>query len=121
MIRAVPYYGEAKSREVIRKHELYHDHTKPGTTGLKFNVLVTTYETVTNPKEFGLVFNSVPRWETLVVDEGQRRGYCNTICPPRLIFYIVKSDSSLIFKKLKDLNTKHRIILTGVRCISLLV
>ena len=30
----------------------------------------------------------------------------------------VKSDESLIFKKLKDLNTIHRVIMTGVRPMS---
>ena len=32
-------------------------------------------ETVINPREFGPVFRSTPRWEILVVDEGQRRKF----------------------------------------------
>lgn len=72
-LRVVPYYGEAKSREIIRKYELSHNTSDKTTTGAKYHVLITTYETLTNPKEFGMVFNSTPRWETLVVDEGQRR------------------------------------------------
>ncbi|EIW64252.1 uncharacterized protein TRAVEDRAFT_158327 [Trametes versicolor FP-101664 SS1] len=96
-LRVVPFYGEAKSRDIIKKYELFHNNPASGTTGAKYHVLVTTYETVTNAKEFTPVFKSVPRWEALVVDEGQR----------------LKSDASLIFKRLKELNSFHRIIMTG--------
>ncbi|RPD57040.1 hypothetical protein L227DRAFT_552450 [Lentinus tigrinus ALCF2SS1-6] len=96
-LRVVPFYGEAKAREVIKKFELYHSRPALGTTGAKYHVLVTTYETVTNQKEFGPIFKSTPRWEMLIVDEGQR----------------LKSDESLIFKRLKELNSFHRIIMTG--------
>lgn len=68
-VRAVQYCGVAESRAVIREYELYHK----GSTDLKFHVLVATYETITNPKEFTSVFGRVKRWEALVVDEGQRR------------------------------------------------
>jgi chromodomain-helicase-DNA-binding protein 4 len=71
-IRVVPYYGEAKSREVIKRYELMHPIKIQGTTGAKFHVLVTTYDTVTS-KDFNTVIRNVPRWEVLVVDEGQRR------------------------------------------------
>ena len=74
-LRVVPFYGEVKAREVIKRFELFHDRPAKGTTGAKFHVLVTTYETVTNTKEFGPVFKRSPRWETLVVDEGQRRKF----------------------------------------------
>ncbi|KAI8990487.1 SNF2 family N-terminal domain-containing protein [Trametes punicea] len=96
-LRVVPFYGEAKAREVIKRYELFHSFPADGTTGAKYHVLVTTYETVTNPKEFTHVFKSTPRWEVLVVDEGQR----------------LKSDASLIFKRLKELNSFHRVIMTG--------
>ncbi|KAI0361386.1 hypothetical protein OH77DRAFT_1417635 [Trametes cingulata] len=96
-LRVVPFYGEAKAREVIKRYELFHARPASGTTGAKYHVLVTTYETVTNVKEFTPVFKSMPRWEVLVVDEGQR----------------LKSDASLIFKRLKELNSFHRIIMTG--------
>lgn len=71
-IRVVPFYGEAKSREVIRRYELTHPTKIQGTTGAKFHVLVTTYDTITS-KDFNTVIKSVPRWEVLIVDEGQRR------------------------------------------------
>ena len=71
----VPYYGEAKSREIVRRYELSHDVSETGYTNLKYHVLVTTYETITNSRDFGPVFKQAPRWEALVVDEGQRRTY----------------------------------------------
>ncbi|KAJ7654999.1 SNF2 family DNA-dependent ATPase [Mycena polygramma] len=95
-LRVVPFYGEAKSRDVIKQYELSHSKKRSGYTSAKFHVLVTTYETLTG-KDFTSVFKNQPRWEILVIDEGQR----------------LKSDSSLLFKKLNELNTLHRIIMTG--------
>jgi chromodomain-helicase-DNA-binding protein 4 len=114
-LRVVPYYGEKKSREVIREYELSHNRVEKSTTGAKFHVLVTTYDTLVSPKDLTTVFKQTPRWEVclilwcqlvfrfttfkvLVVDEGQR----------------LKNDNSLLFKKLNELNTVHRIIMTGV-------
>lgn len=74
-LRVVPFYGEAKSRDVIREYELSHVHTAKGKTGLKYHVLVTTYDTITSAKDSAGVFKGVPRWECLVVDEGQRRAF----------------------------------------------
>jgi SNF2 family DNA or RNA helicase len=68
----VPFHGEAKAREVIQKFELSHENKAPGTTGAKFHVLVTSYNCVNNAKDFTSVFKKQPRWEVLVVDEGQR-------------------------------------------------
>lgn len=117
-LRVVPFYGENKAREVIKRYELYHQHPQKGTTGAKYHVLVTTYEMITNAKEFMPVFRSTPRWEILVVDEGQRREslreltIANKNSDPRVMS--VKNDSSLIFRKLKELTTIHRVIMTGV-------
>ena len=72
-LRVCPFYGEAKARDVIKAYELYHSgKSVSGTTGAKFHVLVTTYETITNPKEFSSVFKHTSRWEILVIDAGQR-------------------------------------------------
>ena len=71
-LRVVPFYGEATSRSIIKRYELFHDNIEQGTTGAKFHVLVTTYDTATSPKEVTAVFQKIPRWEVLVVDEGQR-------------------------------------------------
>ncbi|KAJ6574934.1 hypothetical protein B0H19DRAFT_1371843 [Mycena capillaripes] len=95
-LRVVPFYGEAKSRDIIKKYELSHSKKRPGFTSAKFHVLVTTYETLSG-KDFTPVFKNQPRWEILVVDEGQR----------------LKSDSSLLFRKLNELKSLHRIIMTG--------
>ncbi|KAH7910697.1 hypothetical protein BJ138DRAFT_1064605 [Hygrophoropsis aurantiaca] len=96
-LRVVPFYGEAKARQVIIDYELFHDTAPKGMSNIKYHVLVTTYETLINNRDFGPVFKKVPRWEVLVVDEGQR----------------LKSDNSLLFKKLNELNTIQRIIMTG--------
>ena len=74
-LRVVPFYGEQKSREIVKKYELFHEYPDAGTTGAKYHVLVTTYETVTGQKDFYPVFKNTPRWEVLIVDEGQRRRF----------------------------------------------
>ncbi|KAG1757761.1 SNF2 family N-terminal domain-containing protein [Suillus lakei] len=96
-LRVVPFYGEAKARDVIIEYELFHPSDRKGGPEPKYHVMVTTYETLINPKDFNSVFKCIPRWEVLVVDEGQR----------------LKSDHSLLFKKLNELNTIHRVIMTG--------
>ncbi|KAE9408278.1 hypothetical protein BT96DRAFT_914203 [Gymnopus androsaceus JB14] len=84
-LRVVPFYGESKARDVVKKFELRHSEVASGTTGSKFHVLVTTYESLINPKDFGSVFK----------------------------IHTVKSDSSLLFRKLNELTTGQRIIMTG--------
>ncbi|KAG0704357.1 SNF2 family DNA-dependent ATPase [Suillus ampliporus] len=96
-LRVVPFYGEAKARDVVIEYELFHPSDRKGGPEPKYHVMVTTYETLTNPRDFNSVFKSIPRWEVLVVDEGQR----------------LKSDHSLLFKKLNELHTIHRVIMTG--------
>lgn len=65
-LRVVPFYGESKARDVVKKFELFHSKVAKGMTGAKFHVLVTTYEAVINPKDFGTVFKNQPRWEVIV-------------------------------------------------------
>lgn len=72
-LRVVSFYGEGKARDVVREFELNHARVEKGTTGAKFHVLVTTYETLVTPKDLTAVFKRTPRWEVLIVDEGQRR------------------------------------------------
>ena len=118
-LRVVPFYGEAKARDVIHKFELRHDNKAPGTTGAKFHVLVTGYHCVINAKDFTSVFKAQPRWEVLIVDEGQRRMFPSNgliyLAVHNIVLATVKSDTGLLFKKLNELNTIHRILLTGVR------
>ncbi|WVF69124.1 hypothetical protein IAT40_003898 [Kwoniella sp. CBS 6097] len=94
-MRVVPYYGESASRKIISKYELYHKGQQGKAEGLKAHVVLTTYDMITS-SEFK-VFRGIPRWETLCIDEGQR----------------LKSDGSLIFNRLKTLNSVHRVLLTG--------
>ncbi|KAG2755489.1 hypothetical protein P692DRAFT_20793136 [Suillus brevipes Sb2] len=96
-LRVVPFYGEAKARDVIIEYELFHSSDRKGGPEPKYHVMVTTYETLISPRDFNSVFKSIPRWEVLVVDEGQR----------------LKNDHSLLFKKLNELHTIHRVIMTG--------
>ena len=79
-LRVAPFYGEAKARDIIKKYEMKHTSVLEGTTGAKFHVLVTTYNTITNQKDFGPVFKSVPRWQCLIIDEGQRCKTCYSAC-----------------------------------------
>ncbi|KAJ3555472.1 hypothetical protein NP233_g12200 [Leucocoprinus birnbaumii] len=95
-LRVVPFYGEKKARDVIKLYELFHKNHLSTNTPAKFHVLVTTYENITG-RDFTTVFKNQDRWEVLVVDEGQR----------------LKSDSSLLFRKLNELRSNHRIIMTG--------
>ncbi|WVQ96611.1 hypothetical protein IAU59_003716 [Kwoniella sp. CBS 9459] len=94
-MRVVPYYGEAASRKIISKYELYHKGQQGKAEGLKAHVVLTTYDMITGA-DFR-VFKGVPRWEVLCIDEGQR----------------LKSDSNLIFNRLKTLNSVHRVLMTG--------
>ena len=97
-----------------------HETKKSGTTGAKFHVLVTTYQSITNTKDFTPVFKRIPRWEVLIVDEGQRRKELVLVIQiaANVPLMLVKSDSNLLFKKLNELHTIHRIIMTGVSSLS---
>ncbi|QRW05377.1 chromodomain-helicase-DNA-binding protein 4 [Ceratobasidium sp. AG-Ba] len=90
-VRVVQFNGEAKARQVIKDYELWNSYGKQ-----MYHALVTTYETLQGV-DFTPVFKKPGRWEVLVVDEGQR----------------LKSDSSLLFRKLSELHTVHRILMTG--------
>ncbi|EUC66765.1 chromatin remodeling factor mit1, putative [Rhizoctonia solani AG-3 Rhs1AP] len=90
-VRVVRFNGEAKARQVIKKYELWNSDGRQ-----MYHALVTTYETLAGA-EFHTVFKKPGRWETVVVDEGQR----------------LKNDSSLLFRKLNELYTVHRILMTG--------
>ncbi|CAE7060596.1 unnamed protein product [Rhizoctonia solani] len=90
-VRVVRFNGEAKARQVIKKYELWNADGKQ-----MYHALVTTYETLSGA-DFHTVFKKPGRWEMVVVDEGQR----------------LKNDSSLLFRKLNELHTVHRILMTG--------
>lgn len=79
-VRAVPYYGEAASRDVVRNYEIFQSSATSGQTKLKLHVLITTYETFLTKHEWASVFKAPTRWETLVIDEGQRRKIPASVC-----------------------------------------
>jgi chromodomain-helicase-DNA-binding protein 4 len=86
-LHVVPFFGDARARSTIITYELQ-----------KFHVIVASYEAFSVGPDFNRVFKKQPRWEVLVVDEGQR----------------LKNNESITFKKLNELNSLHRIIMTGV-------
>jgi chromodomain-helicase-DNA-binding protein 4 len=65
-VRVVRFNGEAKARQVIKDYELWNSDGKQ-----MYHAIVTTYETL-HGVEFTQVFKKPGRWETVVVDEGQR-------------------------------------------------
>lgn len=65
-LRVVPFYGEAKARDVIKRFELNHDSKPRNGTSAKYHVLITTYDSLLNPKDFTPVFKNQPRWEARI-------------------------------------------------------
>ncbi len=72
----------------IREYEWCHSTGK-----LKFNALVTTYEILLKDKDFLRTIS----WAVLVVDEAHR----------------LKNDDSCLYQALIELNTHHRLLITG--------
>eukprot|EP00698_Gefionella_okellyi_P001432 TRINITY_DN1138_c0_g1_i2.p1 TRINITY_DN1138_c0_g1~~TRINITY_DN1138_c0_g1_i2.p1 ORF type:complete len:1213 (+),score=198.12 TRINITY_DN1138_c0_g1_i2:1976-5614(+) len=80
------YYGSAKSRQVLRKHELYVGKV------LKVHLLLVAYEVALADASF---LKSIP-WACVIVDEGHR----------------LKNSRSRLFGALEPLSG-HRVLLTG--------
>ncbi|KAH8925020.1 hypothetical protein BT69DRAFT_21262 [Atractiella rhizophila] len=92
-IRVVPYFGLEKSRRRIEQYELFPGSSNTRT--LRAHVVVATYEAfVQNTK----VFKKVQRWETLIVDEGQR---------------LKAGDTSQATRELAQLPVGRRYLMTG--------
>eukprot|EP00092_Neocalanus_flemingeri_P031244 GFUD01033937.1.p1 GENE.GFUD01033937.1~~GFUD01033937.1.p1 ORF type:complete len:2371 (-),score=719.51 GFUD01033937.1:118-7230(-) len=87
-INAITYIGDAKSREVIRDFECENEHGE-----ISFNVLLTSYEMVSKDRNF---FEDII-WSNVVVDEAHR----------------LKSDDSLLYRVLVQMDSHHRLLLTG--------
>lgn len=83
------YIGNQSSRAIIREFEFYF----PGTTNLKFNVLLTTFELVLKDRE---ILGNM-KWASLIVDEAHR----------------LKNSESQLHDVLKDFQTAHRLLITG--------
>ena len=87
-INAITYIGDAKSREVIRDFECENEHGE-----ITFNVIMTSYEMVCKDRNF---FEDIV-WSNVVVDEAHR----------------LKSDDSLLYQVLTQMDSHHRLLLTG--------
>ncbi|KAJ7133918.1 SNF2 family N-terminal domain-containing protein [Mycena crocata] len=94
-LRVVSFNGNAESKQIIKDYELEHNREAVGPVKLKYHVLLTSYEGITG-KDFRAVF-ALHRWEVLIIDEAQR----------------LKAKTSELRKRLKTLDSRHRIIMTG--------
>eukprot|EP00043_Microstomoeca_roanoka_P004831 m.52060 g.52060 ORF g.52060 m.52060 type:complete len:1783 (+) comp12674_c1_seq1:372-5720(+) len=87
-MNAIVYIGNKKSREVIHDFEFYNDRGK-----VKFNVVLTTYETVNKNIDDFLPIH----WASLLVDEAHR----------------LKNHESCLHQALSQLRHNHRLLITG--------
>ncbi|XP_022671471.1 chromodomain-helicase-DNA-binding protein 1-like isoform X2 [Varroa destructor] len=88
-MNVVTYLGDVSSRELIREFEWF----VTGTKRIKFNVLLSTPEIMLKD---GSYISDV-EWAVLAVDEAHR----------------LKNDEAQLYRTLRDLRTKHRLLITG--------
>ncbi|GAA5982615.1 hypothetical protein JCM11641_002601 [Rhodosporidiobolus odoratus] len=89
-MRVVPYNGDGESRKIVEDYELFDQRGS-----LKTHVALCTYEALQGNAR---VFRRVDRWDTLVVDEGQR---------------LKSGKDSLLFQAINSLNIGSRVLLSG--------
>ena len=87
------YHGTAEDRAVIRRHEFRFSFGRPDPHLYKFQVLITTYETILT--DFSHL--SPVSWACLVVDEAHR----------------MKNRECELAKFLRKLRVEHSVLLTG--------
>ena len=87
-MNTVTYLGDFRSRDIIRQFECENEVAE-----LSFNVLLASYEMVCRDKTF---FQNLV-WSNIVVDEAQR----------------LKNEDSLLYKVLDQVDSHHRLLLTG--------
>jgi chromodomain-helicase-DNA-binding protein 1 len=86
----VVYLGDLASRRIIQATEFFFDGKG---RKIKFNILITTYETIISDYEtLGTI-----RWAALIVDEAQR----------------LKNDASALYQRLFEFRSSHRVLITG--------
>ncbi|KAJ3180729.1 hypothetical protein HDU87_001842 [Geranomyces variabilis] len=91
-MNVITYQGNRQGRQMIRDHEFYRESSTK--TYVAFNVLLTTYEMITQDKQFLSQF----RWEMLAVDEAHR----------------LKNEASRLHQTLaKEYSTANRFLITG--------
>ena len=87
-MNTVTYLGDSRSRDIIREFECENEQGE-----LSFNVLLASYEMVCRDKTF---FQDLI-WSNIVVDEAHR----------------LKNEDSLLYKVLNEVDSHHRLLLTG--------
>ena len=87
-MNTVTYLGDSRSRDIIRQFECENEEGE-----LSFNVLLASYEMVCRDKDF---FQDLI-WSNIVVDEAHR----------------LKNEDSLLYKVLNQVDSHHRLLLTG--------
>ncbi|CCF51221.1 putative CHD1 - transcriptional regulator [Ustilago hordei] len=97
--RVVPYWGEGEARDMISRYELFHSkRTLAQADGairpIKFHVVVASDTSV---RIDSLPLRKAGLWDVIIVDEGQN----------------LKSGKSLLLKRLNEMPTEHRVIMTG--------
>ncbi|KAJ3160656.1 hypothetical protein HDU86_000415 [Geranomyces michiganensis] len=91
-LNVITYQGNREGRQIIRDNEFYRESNSK--TFVAFNVLLTTYEMITQDKQFLSQF----RWEMLAVDEAHR----------------LKNEASRLHQTLaKEYSTANRFLITG--------
>jgi chromodomain-helicase-DNA-binding protein 7 len=92
----VVLHGSQESRNMIYQYEFHHTDPKDNrqiTSCYKWNVLITTYETIlAESARLGKI-----KWQYLVVDEGHR----------------LKNKKSKLMEVLKAFKSEHKLLLTG--------
>jgi hypothetical protein len=88
----VPYFGSKRSRHLAAEHEIFRNGR--GRNKISCHAVVMTYESALSDLN---LFSKLDIWPYLIVDEAQR----------------LKNNASLLFKKLAEIKTDNRILLTG--------
>eukprot|EP00180_Rhodochaete_pulchella_P003546 Plantae.Rhodophyta-Rhodochaete_pulchella.ctg6157.p1 GENE.Plantae.Rhodophyta-Rhodochaete_pulchella.ctg6157~~Plantae.Rhodophyta-Rhodochaete_pulchella.ctg6157.p1 ORF type:complete len:1056 (-),score=215.73 Plantae.Rhodophyta-Rhodochaete_pulchella.ctg6157:35-2833(-) len=93
-MNAIVYHGNSDSRRIIQDYEwTYPNQTKKKGPPYKWDVLITTYETILQDSS---KLRSIP-WELIVIDEAHK----------------IKNRSSRLVSELNGFQSQHRLLLTG--------
>jgi DNA helicase INO80 len=90
-LKALPYWGNAKDRKILRK--FWNRKHVTYTQDAPFHVLITSYQLVVQDEKY---FQKI-KWQYMILDEAQA----------------IKSSSSSRWKILLGLHCRNRLLLTG--------
>ncbi|KAK9490449.1 P-loop containing nucleoside triphosphate hydrolase protein [Lipomyces doorenjongii] len=91
-LRCIAYNGWKEHRQIQQKYQMCVNNEK-GVDDLNCHVVITSFNALMDDSAF---LNRY-KWQSLVVDEGQR----------------LKSDKNMTYKILRGIHTEHKVILTG--------